>query len=134
RRGRMRTCTRKPERGNDVEITVTIPEELARRLRPVEKDLPQILELGIRAWNARAGSGFSGLTDVLETLASLPTPEEVLALRPSPALQERIEALLEKSANGGLSPDEQRDWEHYQYVEHLVRLAKARAALKLKSG
>jgi hypothetical protein len=115
-----------------VEITLTIPEELALQLRPVERELPQILELGIRAWNARSEPGFSGLSDVLETLASLPTPEEILALRPSAALQERIEELLEKSRSGGLSADEQRAWEQYQYVEHLVRLAKARAALKLK--
>jgi hypothetical protein len=114
-----------------VEITLTIPEELAQRLRPVEKELPQILDLGIRAWSARGQSGFSGLNDVLETLASLPTPEEILALRPSPALQERIEELLEKNQQGGLSPEEQRDWEQYQYVEHLVRLAKARAAARV---
>jgi hypothetical protein len=117
-----------------VEITVTIPDELAVRLRPVEKELPQILELGMRAWTARDASGFSELTDVLETLASLPRPEEILALRPSLALQERIEELLEKNRSASLSPDEHRAWEQYQYVEHLVRLAKARAALKLKEG
>ena len=33
-------------KGGGVEITVTIPDELAARLRPVEKELPQILELG----------------------------------------------------------------------------------------
>jgi hypothetical protein len=118
----------------DVEITLTIPEELASRLRPLEKQLPQILELGIRAWNARDDQGFSGLTDVLEILASLPTPEEVLALRPSAALQGRIEDLLEKNQDGGLSADEQLGWEQYRYVEHLVRLAKARAALKLREA
>ena len=121
-----------PKEVYGVEITLTIPEELALRLQPHQKELPQILELGIRAWNARGASGFSGLTDVLETLASLPAPEEVLALRPSPALQEQIEALLEKSQSGGLSAEEQRGWEQYEYVEHLVRLAKAHAAGKLK--
>lgn len=117
-----------------MEITLTIPDELATRLRPVESHLPQILELGIREWNARGETGFSGLADVLETLATLPTPDEVLALRPSAALQDRLEQLLEKNQNGQLSPEEQRDWERYQYVEHLVRLAKARAALRLKSA
>jgi hypothetical protein len=117
-----------------MEITLTVSEELATRLQPVEKELPQILELGIREWHARREAGFSGMAGVLETLASLPTPEEVLALRPSSALQERIEDLLDKNARGCLSADEQRDWEQYQYVEHLVRLAKARAALKLKSA
>jgi hypothetical protein len=115
-----------------VEITLTLPEELVQRLRPVEKNLPQILELGIRAWNSRGQATFSGLNDILETLASLPTPEEILALRPSVVLQEQIEVLLEKNQSGSLSPEDQLAWEQYQYAEHLVRLAKARAALKLK--
>jgi hypothetical protein len=116
-----------------MEITLTIPEELAARLQPIEQYLPQILDLGIREWRARHEAGFSGLADVLEKLASLPTPEEVLALRPSAALKERIEELLEKNRSGRLAPEEQREWQQYQYVEHLVRLAKARAALKLKN-
>jgi len=42
--------------------------------------------------------------------------------------------LLEKNQAAGLSADEQREWQQYQYVEHLVRLAKARAALKLRGA
>ncbi len=130
----MRAIETQEPIGGRVEITLTISDELALRLQPVEKELPHILELGIRAWSDQGGAGFSGLTDVLETLASLPTPEEILALRPSAALQERLEELLEKNRSGSLSPDEQRAWEQYQYVEHLVRMAKARAALKLKQA
>ena len=122
---------RKANESRLMEITLTVPEELANRLRPVEQDLPRILELGIREWRARGETGFAGLADVFETLASLPTPEEVLALRPSSVLQERIEEMLEKNRNGGFLPEEQREWDQYQFVEHLVRLAKARAALKL---
>ncbi len=117
-----------------MEITITVPEELAARLQPVKPHLPSILELGMREWNARQDSGFTGLTHVLETLASLPTPEEILALRPAPELQERLDDLLEKTRGQGLSADEQRDWQQYEYVEHLIRLAKARAALKLKGS
>ena len=65
-------------------------------------------------------------------VANLPGPEEVLALRPSPALQERISFLLNKRRTSQLSPNEERDWEHCQYVEHLVRVAKAQATLKLR--
>jgi len=117
-----------------MEITLTVSEELANRLRPVEDQLPRILELGIREWHAQGEAGGAGLADVLETLASLPTPQEILALRPSPTLQTRIDELLEKNQNEGLSPEEQREWQQYLYVEHLVRLAKARATLKLQSA
>jgi hypothetical protein len=117
-----------------MEITLKVPDELASRLQSVEEDLPRILELGFREWDARREAGFTGLASVLETLASLPTPEEILALRPSTVLRERIEQLLEKSHCGSLSPQEQGEWKQYEFVEHLVRLAKARAALKLKSA
>jgi hypothetical protein len=110
-----------------MEITVTVPDEPAVRLQSVEKELPQILELGMRAWTTQSLSEFSSLNDVLETLASLPKPEEILALRPSPALQQRIEELVEKNHGGSLSVEEQRAWDQYEYVEHLVRLAKSRA-------
>lgn len=117
-----------------MEITLTVPEELADRLRPIEAHLPRILELGLREWTARQAATFTGLADVLKALASLPTPEEVMALRPSSALQERLDGLLEKSQTGGLSEEEEREWEQYRYVEHLVRMAKAQASIKLRGS
>ena len=116
-----------------MELTLHVSEELAARLRPVQDRLPQILELGLRELHA-APPQFEGLGDVLETLARLPSPQEILALRPSPALQERISTLVDKQRIGGLSADEERDWQNYQYIEHLVRIAKAKAALQLKSS
>jgi hypothetical protein len=113
-----------------MEMTLTIPEDLASRLRPVKDRLPQILELGLRELNSTPPS-YEGLNDVLEALARLPSPDEVIALRASPALQGRVEQLLEKSRSAGLSAEERREWEQYQYVEHLVRIAKGKAALKL---
>jgi hypothetical protein len=107
-------------------LTLTIPDELATRLRAVEDRLPEILELGLREWFSTPPE-YAGLNDVLETLACLPTPEEVLALRPTTAVQIRIEELLDKNRNGDLSGEELREWEHYEYIEHLVRLAKVRA-------
>ncbi len=79
-----------------MELNLTIPDELASRLRPVESRLPLVLELGLRELRAAPGT-FAGLADVLEKLARLPSPDEVLALRPSSELQERIEALLAKN-------------------------------------
>jgi hypothetical protein len=113
-----------------MEVTLTLPDDLARRLRPIADDLPRIIELGLRQLQA-ASPTFAGLSDVLETLARLPAPEEVLALRPSPALQARADELLAKNRTAGLSDEERREWEQYRYAEHLVRLAKAKAAAKL---
>lgn len=115
-----------------MEITLTVPDDLATRLRPLQDRLPELLELALREWTVGEAGGFTGITQVLEMLASLPTPDEVLALRPSPAMQDRLETLRDKSRLGALAPDEQREWDRYAFTEHLVRLAKARAALKLK--
>ena len=60
-------------------------------------------------------------------VACLPSPEEVLGLRPANHLQDRIEELLAKNRAGGLSAEEQREWERYEYIEHLIRLGKPRA-------
>jgi hypothetical protein len=109
-----------------MDLTLTIPDELATRLRSVEERLPEILELGLREWLSTPPD-YAGLSDLLETLARLPSPQEVLALRPAANLQNRIEELLAKSRAGGLSADEQREWDRYEYIEHIVRLAKARA-------
>ncbi len=109
-----------------MDLTLTVPDELANRLRAVEDRLPEILELGLREWLSTS-PGYAGLGDVLETLARLPSPEEVLGLRPATHLQDRIEELLAKNRAGGLSAEEQREWDRYEYLEHLVRLAKVRA-------
>ena len=92
----------------------------------VEARLPEILELGLREWLS-SSPGYAGLGNVLETLARLPSPEEVLGLRPATHLQDCIEELLAKNRAGALSAEEQREWERYEYIEHLVRLAKVRA-------
>jgi hypothetical protein len=115
-------------------ITLEIPDELAQQLSPLADRLPHILELGLREFNAAAQPGFPGAAEVLEFLAGLPSPEEMLALRPAPKLQTRIEALLDKNRTGGLSQAEEQEWTHYQYLEHLVRLAKAKALQKLRSA
>ncbi|SPF49012.1 conserved hypothetical protein [Candidatus Sulfopaludibacter sp. SbA4] len=39
--------------------------------------------------------------------------------------------LLEKSRTGTLSAEEERAWERYEFLEHLVRMAKTTARLKL---
>jgi hypothetical protein len=112
-------------------MTVTIADDLAKQLEPYKAELAEILEFGIRERRARGESGYNAVTQVLEKLAALPTPEEVLALRPAPSLQQRLDALLEKNRTTGFSPSEQREWDQYQYLEHLVRLAKTSAVRRL---
>jgi hypothetical protein len=112
--------------------TLEIEPEIAQQLGPYQSDVNAILQLGIREWQARDEPGFAGLHDILEKLATLPDPHEILKLRASPSLQERIEDLLEKNRTTGFTDEERREWDHIEYVEHLVTMAKLNATLKLK--
>ena len=96
-------------------ITLNLSDELAARLRPMTDRLPRILELGLREWDAASQQGFTGAAEVLEFLARLPAPEDILALRPSAALQARVSELLEKNRTAGLAPADEQEWEQYQY-------------------
>jgi len=112
-------------------ITLKVPDDLASQILAQERQLPMILELGLRELNAGGQSGFDGAADVLELLAALPTPEEILKLRPSPRLSARVAEIVEKSRTGAMTPRDEEDWERYEYLEHLVRMAKAAAQMKL---
>ena len=112
-------------------ITLRLSEDLASQIQAHERQLPRILELGLRELNAADQSGFDGAADVLELLAGLPAPEEILSLRPSPRLAERVSRLLAKSRAGAMTPSDDEEWERYEYLEHLVRVAKAAAQIKL---
>lgn len=115
-----------------MQITLELPDELAAQLSALGDQLPQVLEYGLRELNAAPDAGLDGVADILEFLATLPTPEEIIALRPSADLQARIQELLENQQTRGLTSDEERLWQHYEYLEHLIRIAKAKAFLKLQ--
>ena len=112
-------------------ITLQLPDELVDRLRRHEEHLPEILELGLRELNAETQGGFVGATEVLEFLASLPSPQEILSLEPAERLQHQVQELLAKSRAGTLTDQEEQEWERYEFLEHLVRMAKAKARMKL---
>lgn len=116
-----------------MQITLDLSEELVSRLNSIEDKLSQVIELGLRELNASSQNGFNGIAEVLEFLATLPTPEEIIALRPSKTLQNQISNLLEKHRESNLTDTEARMLEQYQYLEHLIRKAKAKAYLKLKT-
>jgi hypothetical protein len=106
-----------------MQINLDLPDDVVAQLHSLEDKLPQILELGLRELNAMTQVGFSGLAEVIEFLASLPTPEAIIALRPSETLQNQISTLLEKNRTVGLTSTEEQLWEGYQYLEHIVRMA-----------
>jgi hypothetical protein len=116
-----------------MQITIDLPETLLTRLNALEQSLSQVLEVGLDELTARPQTGFTGFAEVLEFLANLPTPEEILALRPSETLQAQIDQLAEKHKAESLTLQEKQLWQQYEYLEHVISMAKAKAYLKLNS-
>ncbi len=114
-----------------MQLTLDVPDELASFLPASEPELTAVLVAGLRRRQEARQGEVGELADVAEMLATLPAPEEVLALRPSRQLAERTEVLLEKNRTAGLDSAEQKEWEQIMRVEHLVRMAKSKAAAKL---
>ena len=65
--------------------------------------------------------------EIVDFIAAGTTPEDVISFRPSEAAQERVADLLAREKEGELSPIERSELDHYMQIEHLMRLAKARA-------
>ena len=79
-----------------------------------------------------ATARISAYDEVVDFLTSEPTPEQIIAFRPSPAVQERINHLLEANRNGTLTSDEQSELDEFEEIEHLMRRLKIRAQGKLQ--
>jgi hypothetical protein len=114
-----------------VDITIQVPDVLGQQLRRFREHLPEILERGLREMLAEMPGEFQDENAIIELLTSQPTPEQVLAICPSPELQARVSELLGRSKEGELSRQEETELERYLTLEHLVRLAKAHAHKQL---
>jgi hypothetical protein len=68
--------------------------------------------------------------ELAELLANM-DPAKVIQFHASKKSQKRLEELLEKNKEGVLNEEEKIEIERFMAVEHIVRLAKARAYQRL---
>ncbi|NEQ09543.1 MAG: hypothetical protein F6K37_27435 [Moorea sp. SIO4E2] len=71
--------------------------------------------------------------EFIDFVAQKTSPESVTKFQFSEATKEKIDDLVERAKLGDLSPSEKNELEQFLVVEHLIRLAKARAHQYLKS-
>jgi hypothetical protein len=69
---------------------------------------------------------FSAFEELAEFFASK-VPDDLIAFRPSKATSDRVELLVFKEKTQGLTPDEKQELDQYTVLEHIMRLAKAKA-------
>lgn len=72
--------------------------------------------------------------EIIDFIAAGTTPEAVATFRPSPEAQQRVAALVEREKDGDLSPEEKAELDHFVELEHILRMARARARQMLSRG
>ena len=65
--------------------------------------------------------------EIVDFFASGTTPQTVVDFQPSAAAQQRALELLTLSKEGQLTPEQEAELEHLMELEHILRMAKARA-------
>lgn len=65
--------------------------------------------------------------EIIDFIAAGTTPESLINFQPSEVVKARVAELIFCEKTGDLSEDELAELNHYLMLEHLLRLAKARA-------
>jgi hypothetical protein len=71
------------------------------------------------------------IEEVAIFITSSPQTEQILAFKPSQSAQNHFESLLEKKQETNLDEIENKELEQHLFVEHLMRLVKAKARKQL---
>ena len=65
--------------------------------------------------------------EIVDFISAGPSPLEIVDFRPSEATRQRVLDLLFREKNAEISAAEKSELEHFLFLEHLMRLTKARA-------
>jgi len=107
-----------------MQVTIELPDKLARRLGAQKAKLEEIIERGLQ----QHGDGTSPhWREVIEFLASGPRPEEIVVFRPSEDHVERSRELLHKNRESQLTETEEAELDQMEHINHLMTLLKAEA-------
>jgi hypothetical protein len=69
--------------------------------------------------------------EMIDFITSAPRPEEIVSFEPSAKSQQRLEDLQFKRREEGLTEDELHELEQFIMIEHIMRMAKAKAKQRL---
>lgn len=102
--------------------TVTLPDELAARVAPFSRWLPTVLEISLLALKTPA---VETAGELIEFLATNPSPRDVYTYHAPQRAQERMSRLLTLNQVGVLGASEQRELDELIKLEHLIITLKA---------
>ncbi len=110
-----------------MQIILEVSDRLGEQLQEFGDRLPEVLDRALRELTATETISYQDDRQIIELLASQPSPEAILAIHPTAALQARMSELLDRHKSGNLSRLEEVELDRYLLLEHWVRLAKAHA-------
>jgi hypothetical protein len=117
-------------------ITLEVPDELAARLEPWRDQMPALLYQALDSWLTESKIRTTGAAlthpvfkEMIEFLASSPTPKQLIAHQASLPMQERLEELLDKNREEGLTDAESAELDAFELVDDVMILLKAHARL-----
>lgn len=122
---RVLASARKSRFTPGVKITLDLPASLAARISTQRAEAVRVVAAGLRRKDSVLESELARLTRKLSQPLSA---REVLALRLSGVAQRRVDDLLAKHHANGLSRAERKEWRLFEMAEHLVVMAKLKAA------
>ena len=69
-------------------------------------------------------------SEIIDFLASTPTPEHIIAFKPSDQLEQRLSDLLTKNRADSLSVEEREELDEFLRMNHFMNMLKIRARQK----
>ena len=110
-----------------VQVTIDIPDKLAKQLDAEPDRLAEIIARGLR----RSWSGSSSLRrEVISFLAGRPTTDEIIRFRPSAQAAERSRELLRGNQDNELAAEEEAELDEICEIDRFVSLIKAEVLLQ----
>ena len=115
-----------------MQIILEVPDDLGEKLQQLGDRLPEVLDRALQELTPTETIPCQDDHQIIALLASQPSLEEILAIHPTPGLQNRMSELLARHKSGTLSHTEEMELDRYLLLEHWVRLAKIHAYKRLQ--
>ena len=114
-----------------MQVTINLPDQVARRLEGQKERLAEIIERGLE----QQGDGSSPhWREVIEFLATGPRPDQIVGFRPSTTNGERSQYLLVKNREGQLTELEEAELDDIGQINNFMMLLKAEARRALAAS
>lgn len=110
-------------------ITLEVPDELLPQIRQLGDRFPEWLMLSFQQPSVPARL----YREILGFLASNPTPEDIIAFQPNPEIQARLHLLLDRSVAGTIVPNEVKELDEYEEIEHFMIMIKKKSLKQQQS-